>query len=318
MLNEWLFVIIFYFIICSSAVVSDLVFSPILVLFHWTLSITQISVKYRIYITVHCLNTYGHGVFSAAAQQPGTLSQILSVIQQAVQTVCSKRTCSCDTSASSTLGVLINNVLHKSTHLHIHSMSVSGHPHLIQSHVNIIPGSLDKHLSKSHNKKLFWAPSINTTAQLFQDHQTNKCPARVQNKYTHEGAILVNINCKGQQQCSLSLPLLQKLVTIKPYSQIKGLWKILRVSWTAKKTNKWVLNKAEEQRELLDTVKARKLAYYCHTRRKHGSCLEKRHNARNNARCTQARKTMHGLDGQHQDVDRTLRGRVNQNDRGQG
>jgi len=38
-------------------------------------------------------------------------------------------------------------------------------------------------------------------------------------------------------------------------------------------------------------------------------------NARNNARCTQARKTTHGLDGQHQDVDRTLRGRVNQNDR---
>jgi len=28
-------------------------------------------------------------------------------------------------------------------------------------------------------------------------------------------------------------------------------------------------------------------------------------NARNNARCTQARKTMHSLDGQHQDVDRT-------------
>jgi len=27
---------------------------------------------------------------------------------------------------------------------------------------------------------------------------------------------------------------------------------------------------------------------------------------------------MHDLDGQHQDVDRTLRGRVNQNDRGQG
>jgi len=42
-----------------------------------------------------------------------------------------------------------------------------------------------------------------------------------------------------------------------------------------------------------------------------------RDNARNNARCTQARKATHGLDGQHQDVDRTLRGRVNQNDRGQ-
>ena len=43
-----------------------------------------------------------------------------------------------------------------------------------------------------------------------------------------------------------------------------------------------------------------------------------RYNARNNARCTQARKTTHGLDGQHQDVDRTRRGRVSQNDRGQG
>jgi len=43
-----------------------------------------------------------------------------------------------------------------------------------------------------------------------------------------------------------------------------------------------------------------------------------RDNARNNARCTKARKTTHGLDGQHQDVDRTLRGRVNQRDRGQG
>jgi len=39
--------------------------------------------------------------------------------------------------------------------------------------------------------------------------------------------------------------------------------------------------------------------------------------ARNNARCTKARKATHGLDGQHQDVDRTLRGRVNLNDRGQ-
>jgi len=38
-----------------------------------------------------------------------------------------------------------------------------------------------------------------------------------------------------------------------------------------------------------------------------------RDNARNNARCTQARKTMHGLDGQHQDVDRTPRRRVSQN-----
>ena len=31
---------------------------------------------------------------------------------------------------------------------------------------------------------------------------------------------------------------------------------------TAKKTNEWVFNKAGVKRELLDTVKARKLAYY--------------------------------------------------------
>jgi len=46
--------------------------------------------------------------------------------------------------------------------------------------------------------------------------------------------------------------------------------------------------------------------------------VSRRNNARNNARCTQARKATHGLDGQHQDVDRTLRGRVNQNDGAQG
>jgi len=57
--------------------------------------------------------------------------------------------------------------------------------------------------------------------------------------------------------------------------EIKGLRKILRVSWSAKKTNEWALNKAGVQRELLDTDEARKLAYYGHTMRKQGSCLEK-------------------------------------------
>jgi len=47
--------------------------------------------------------------------------------------------------------------------------------------------------------------------------------------------------------------------------EMKGLRKILHVSWSAKKTNEWVLNKAGVNRELLDTVKARKLAYYGHT-----------------------------------------------------
>jgi len=56
---------------------------------------------------------------------------------------------------------------------------------------------------------------------------------------------------------------------------MKGLRKILRVSWTAKRTNERVLNKAGVNRELLNTVKARKLAYYGHTMRKQGNCLEK-------------------------------------------
>jgi len=43
--------------------------------------------------------------------------------------------------------------------------------------------------------------------------------------------------------------------------EMKGLRKILRVSWTTKKTNEWVLNKVGVKRVLLDTVKARKLAY---------------------------------------------------------
>ena len=50
--------------------------------------------------------------------------------------------------------------------------------------------------------------------------------------------------------------------------EMKGPRKILRVSWIAKKTNEWVLNKAGIKGELLDTVKARKLAYYGHTHHK--------------------------------------------------
>ena len=50
--------------------------------------------------------------------------------------------------------------------------------------------------------------------------------------------------------------------------------------------------------------------------REETSCLEKE--TMQGIRCMQARKTTHGLDGQHQDVYRTARGRVNQNDRGHG
>jgi len=62
---------------------------------------------------------------------------------------------------------------------------------------------------------------------------------------------------------------------------------------------------------LLDTVKARKLARYGLTMRKQGSCLEKEIMQGT----MPARKIMHGVDGQHQYVDRTPRGRISQNDR---
>jgi len=56
---------------------------------------------------------------------------------------------------------------------------------------------------------------------------------------------------------------------------MKGLRQVLRVLWTAKKTNEWALNKAGVKRELLDAVKASKLAYCGHTMRKQGSCHKK-------------------------------------------
>jgi len=58
--------------------------------------------------------------------------------------------------------------------------------------------------------------------------------------------------------------------------EMRGLRKILRVSRTAKKTNEWVLNKTGVKRELLDTIKARKLAYYGHTMRKQGVAWRER------------------------------------------
>jgi len=81
--------------------------------------------------------------------------------------------------------------------------------------------------------------------------------------------------------------------------------------------------KAGVRMELLKTVKATKLAVsilwsfmatpYEETRELPGE----RDDARNNARCTQARKTTHSLNGQHQDMNRTHHGRGNQNVKGQ-
>ena len=106
---------------------------------------------------------------------------------------------------------------------------------------------------------------------------------RVSRKYS----ILINVD-QGSGERRHSVPRvacsnirLWKLDTQKEWRNTSWrLWnararRVLRISWSAKKTNEWVLNKAGVKRELLDTVKARKLAYYGHTMNKQGSCLEK-------------------------------------------
>ena len=100
--------------------------------------------------------------------------------------------------------------------------------------------------------------------------------------------------------------------------ELKGLRKILWVSWTAKKSNEWVL-KFQQSWSKEGTVRhcqckkaSISWSHYEETRAFSGE----RDNARNNTRCTQVSKTTHGLDGQHQYVDRTICGRVNQNDKG--
>ena len=84
--------------------------------------------------------------------------------------------------------------------------------------------------------------------------------------------------------------------------EMKGRRRILRVLWTANKTNEWVLNKAGVHHQ----SKEASILWSHHQETR--ELPEGRDNARNNARCTKARKATHGLDGQHQDMDRTLRG----------
>ena len=78
-------------------------------------------------------------------------------------------------------------------------------------------------------------------------------------------AVCSKLTCRHVQYAAIS-GLSERMK--KHAFEMKGLRRILRVSWTAKKTNGWVLNKAVVKRELLDTVKARKLAYYGHSMRK--------------------------------------------------
>jgi len=51
---------------------------------------------------------------------------------------------------------------------------------------------------------------------------------------------------------------------------------VLRVSWTAKTTNEWVLKAAGVERILLTSVKAAKMTYFGHILRKKGTAWKRR------------------------------------------
>ena len=56
---------------------------------------------------------------------------------------------------------------------------------------------------------------------------------------------------------------------------MKALRQLLRVSWTDKRSNDWLLQKAETKPQLLQAIKKRKLSFYGHALQKEGSCMEK-------------------------------------------
>jgi hypothetical protein len=57
--------------------------------------------------------------------------------------------------------------------------------------------------------------------------------------------------------------------------EMKCIRKILGISWIEKKTNEWVLETAGVERNLLESIKRRKMSYFGHIMRKQGECLEK-------------------------------------------
>jgi hypothetical protein len=57
--------------------------------------------------------------------------------------------------------------------------------------------------------------------------------------------------------------------------EMKTLRKVLRIPWTAHRTNESVLKECDSKRELLEAVKKRKLTYLGHMMRKEGENLEK-------------------------------------------
>ena len=68
---------------------------------------------------------------------------------------------------------------------------------------------------------------------------------------------------------------------------------LLRVSWTDKRSNDWLLQKAETKPRLLQAIKKRKLTFYGHVSQKEGSCMEKEiiHGTKPGHRCRGRPKT---------------------------
>ena len=56
---------------------------------------------------------------------------------------------------------------------------------------------------------------------------------------------------------------------------MKRLRHTLRTPWTASKTNEWILETANVNRSLLESIKSRKLKYYGHVLRKKEKYLKK-------------------------------------------
>jgi hypothetical protein len=56
--------------------------------------------------------------------------------------------------------------------------------------------------------------------------------------------------------------------------EMKCLRLIMKISWTEKRTNEWVLEAAGVERNLLKTVKERKMIYFGHIMRREGTCIE--------------------------------------------
>jgi len=138
-------------------------------------------------------------------------------------------------------------------------------------------------------------PSVETESQLtVRSFSRRQCFHSVRLNETTELLHVSAVNCMVKPDDSLLVS-----VTCDAF-EVKGLRKILRVSRTAQKTNERVLNKAGSKEGTVRHRRSKEASIQWSHREETRKLPGERDNARNNARCTQARKTTHGLDRQHQ------------------